>query len=51
MGNNMLPPVRNFSYDQRFKKPSVPQHAERSLIAPRNQKDFIVSNAIENIIS
>ena len=51
MGSNTLPPVRNFSYDMSYKKPEVPKHNERPVLGLKSDKNFIVSNAIENILS
>ncbi len=51
MGNSTLPPVRNFSYDCSFKKPTVPGRSERPVLGLRSGKNFIVTNAIENILS
>ena len=51
MGNSTLPPVRNFSYDASYKKPSVPKKNERPTMGLKSDKNFIVSNAIENILS
>lgn len=51
MGDESLPPVRNFSYDNRHKKAPVPLHNERPAQGEKTNKNFIVSNAIENILS
>ena len=51
MGNSTLPPLRNFSYDCTYKKQSVPKVAERPVLGMKSDKNFIVSNAIENILS
>ena len=58
MGNETLPPgtdslnlVRNFSYDCRHKKDSVPKVNERPVHGLKSNKNFIVTNAIENILS
>ena len=51
MGNSTLPPVRNFSYDCTHKKPSVPKKTEKPTMGLKSDKNFIVSNAIENILS
>ena len=51
MGNETLPPVRNFSYDCSHKRPPVPKVNERPTMGLRSDRNFIVSNAIENILS
>jgi hypothetical protein len=51
MGSNSLPPVRNFSYECVFKKDSVPKRSQKPTMGLRSGKDFIVTNAIENILS
>ena len=58
MGNETLPPgisplktVRNFSYDCRHKKEGVPRVNERPVQGLKSNKNFIVTNAIENILS
>ena len=51
MGNSTLPPLRNFSYDCTHKKAPVPKANERPTLGLKSNKDFIVSNAIENILS
>lgn len=51
MGSNLLPPVRNFSYDCSHKRPPVPSVHDKPVLGQRSGKDFIVSNAIENILS
>jgi len=51
MGNNTLPPVRNFSYDCSHKKESVPKIYEKPVLGLKSGKNFIVHNAIENILS
>lgn len=51
MGNSTLPPVRNFSYDCSHKKAAVPKVTERPTMGLKSDKNFIVSNAIENILS
>ena len=51
MGNSTLPPVRNFSYDCSHKKAAVPRVTERPTMGLKSDKNFIVSNAIENILS
>jgi hypothetical protein len=58
MGNETLPPgttlptlVRNFSYDCSHKKALVPRVHEKPVLGLRSDKNFIVTNAIENILS
>ena len=51
MGNEELPDIRNFSYDCRFKKNPVPSVNEKPIQGLSSNKNFIVSNAIENILS
>jgi hypothetical protein len=51
MGNDTLPPVRNFSYDCKHKKDSVPCVNDKPVQGLSSSKNFIVSNAIENILS
>ena len=43
--------VRNFSYDCRHKKDNVPKVSERPVQGLKSNKNFIVTNAIENILS
>lgn len=58
MGNETLPPgttyhnlVRNFSYDCAHKKAPVPRVHEKPVLGLKSDKNFIVTNAIENILS
>lgn len=58
MGNETLPPgttstylVRNFSYDCAHKKAPVPKATEKPVLGLKSDKNFIVTNAIENILS
>jgi hypothetical protein len=58
MGNETLPPgttppilVRNFSYDCSHKKAPVPKVTEKPVLGLKSDKNFIVTNAIENILS
>jgi hypothetical protein len=58
MGNETLPPgttplnlVRNFSYDCKHKKDNVPRVHEKPVLGLKSNKNFIVTNAIENILS
>jgi len=46
MGNNSLPPVRNFSYDCSHKKDRVPKVHEKPVLGLKSDKNFIVHNAI-----
>lgn len=43
--------MRNFSYDCRHKKEYVPKANERPVLGMKSNKNFIVANAIENILS
>lgn len=51
MGNETLPPVRNFSYDCKYKKETVPTVRDKPIHGLKSNKNFIVTNAIENILS
>lgn len=58
MGNETLPPgttiiklVRKFSYDWKLKKESVPRANEHPVHGLKSNKNFIVTNAIQNILS
>lgn len=58
MGKSLLPPgkikiniVRNFSYDCSHKKSPVPKSNERPVHGLRSDKNFILTNAIETILS
>lgn len=51
MGNNSLPPLRNFSYDCSHRKAAVPRAHERPVLGQRSGRDFVVSNAVETILS
>ena len=58
MGNETLPPgknhiylVRNFSYDCKHKKENVPKATDKPILGLKSHKNFIVTNAIENILS
>lgn len=51
MGSNVLPPIRNFSYDCSHKKPSVPLASEKPVFGLSSGKNFIVHNAVENILA
>jgi hypothetical protein len=51
MGNNSLPPIRNFSYDCSHKKQAVPLVSEKPLLGLKSGKNFIVQNAVENILA
>lgn len=43
--------MRNFSYDCRNKKDAVPKVHEKPVHGLKSNKNFIVTNAIENILS
>ena len=43
--------MRNFSYDCTHKKVPVPRVAEKPVQGLKSNKNFIVTNAIENILS
>jgi hypothetical protein len=43
--------VRNFSYDCKHKKNPVPKVTEKPIQGLKSDKNFIVTNAIENILS
>lgn len=43
--------VRNFSYDCKHKKDSVPKVTDKPVQGLKSNKNFIVTNAIENILS
>jgi len=43
--------VRNFSYDCTHKKDVVPRVGEKPVMGLSSKKNFIVTNAIENILS
>jgi hypothetical protein len=51
MGNNSLPPLRNFSYDCSHKKSPVPRVQEKPVLGMKSDKNFIVANAVETILS
>lgn len=51
MGNETLPQIRNFSYDCSCKRAPVPKSTERPIYGVKSNKDFIVTNAIETILS
>ena len=46
MGDETLPPIRNFSYDCKHKKQPVPLVHEKPVMGQRSNKNFIISNAI-----
>lgn len=46
MGDETLPPVRNFSYDWKHKKDPIPPIHERPVHGLKSNKNFLVSNAI-----
>ena len=43
--------VNSFSYDCKHKKESVPRAGEQPVNGLKSNKNFIVTNAIENILS
>jgi hypothetical protein len=43
--------VRNFSYDCKHKKDNVPKVTDKPVQGLKSNKNFIVTNAIENILS
>ena len=51
MGDNSLPPVRQYSYDCSYKKDPVPTVKDKPVLGLRSNKNFIVTNAVENILS
>ena len=51
MGNETLPEIRHFSYDSTCRKPSVPKSTDRPIYGMKSGRDFIVKNALENILS
>lgn len=58
MGDNSLPPgtvsfnaVRQYSYDCSYRKDPVPTVKDKPVLGLQSNKNFIVSNAVENILS
>ena len=51
MGNEELPVPKNFNYDCQHKKPPVPYVNEKPVQGLSSGKNFIITNAIENILS
>ena len=51
MGNEELPIPKNFNYDCQHKKPAVPCVHEKPVQGLSSGKNFIITNAIENILS
>ena len=47
----VLPAPGNFSYGDSAKKPGVPRRSEQPVHGLTTSKNFITSNAIENILS
>ena len=43
--------IRNFSYDCSHKRAPVPKATERPVLGLKTDKNFIVCNAIQNILS
>ena len=47
-----LPEVKKFTYpDAASARPAVPKHNEKPVMGMKTQKNFITSNAVENINS
>jgi hypothetical protein len=51
MGDNTLPPVKAYSYECYNPKNPVPKHNEKPVMGLKSNKNFIVTNAVENILS
>ena len=51
MGNQELPAIRKFSYDQQHKKVAVPGIKDKPIMGQRSNRNFIITNAVENILS
>lgn len=51
MGNESLPEVRKFIYDQKHIKDPVPKVHDKPVHGLKSNKNFIVTNAVENILS
>lgn len=51
MGNEDLPAIRKFSYDHHHKKDPVPCHKDKPIMGQRSNRNFIITNAVENILS
>lgn len=51
MGNEELPSVNKFAYDCTHLKDKVPGANEKPIMGLRSNKNFIITNAIENILS
>lgn len=51
MGNNSLPPIRSFTYDCAHKRASVPKLTDKPLLGLKSNRDFIMHNAVEAILS
>lgn len=52
MGSNKLPDsLTTFVYDSMYKKPNVPKRDEKPVMGIVSNKNYIVSNAVENILS
>ncbi|EGR27986.1 hypothetical protein IMG5_185690 [Ichthyophthirius multifiliis] len=52
MGSNKLPDIQKFKYpDEDKRRPNVPLRVEKPLMGQVSHKNYIVSNAVENILS
>ena len=51
MGNEELPSVQQFAYDCTYKKDSVPSVTDKPIMNQRSNRNFIIANAVENILS
>lgn len=43
--------VQSYKYEPTYKKPSVPTVVEKPIMGLRSNKNFIVTNAVENILA
>jgi len=52
MGSNKIPETSSkFTYDTSYKKPDVPKPKEKPIMGLSSRKNFIISNAVENILA
>lgn len=52
MGSNKLPIILPYKYpDHESRRPEVPKKEEKPLMGQRSHKNYIVTNAVENILS
>jgi hypothetical protein len=51
MGDNSLPKPRSFKHSDEILKPEVPCACERPVMGLRTNKNYIVANAVENILA